>query len=132
MTDFNNKLLHPRILNTDLRIFFFVFSELFIFERQPSNYPMEPAAINKEEIKGKVRFLHGEVLKTSQAIEDRRKKLEKAMLLGNGYKGKIKIIFATEEGERMVETTVWATTDSTVQLKGDVSIPIHSICDVII
>lgn len=93
---------------------------------------MEPALINKEEIKGKVRFPHSDVLSTNQAKDERKKKLEKAMLLGNGYKGKIKIVFATEDGERFVETTVWATTDTTVQLKGDVSIPIHAIRDVIL
>ena len=93
---------------------------------------MEPATINKEEIKGKVRFPSVDVLVTKEAKEERKKKLDKAKLLGNGYKGKIKIIFNTEEGERMVETTVWATTDSTIQLKGDVSIPIHAIRDVII
>lgn len=93
---------------------------------------MEPSTINKEDIKGKVRFPTADALSTKEAREERKKKLEKAMLLGNGYKGKIKIIFNTEEGERMVETTVWATTDSTIQLKGDVSIPIHAIRDVIL
>ena len=93
---------------------------------------MEPFIINKEEIKGKVRFPTADVLATKEAREERKKKLDNAMLLGNGYKGKIKIIFHTDEGERMVETTVWATTDSTIQLKGDVSIPIHAIRDVIL
>jgi len=93
---------------------------------------MEPAAINKEEIKGRVRFPSTDVLTTNEQREARKNKLDKAMLLGNGYKGKIKIIFGTEEGDRVVETTVWATTDSTIQLKGDVSIPIQAIRDVII
>ncbi|MDX5320304.1 MAG: hypothetical protein LPK45_04405 [Bacteroidota bacterium] len=93
---------------------------------------MGPAVINKEEIKGKVRFPNQEVLRSSQEIEDRKKKLERAMLLGNGYKGKIKIVFGTEEGDRVVETTVWATTESNIQLKGDVLIPIHAIKEVIL
>lgn len=93
---------------------------------------MEPSTINKEEIKGKVRFPSSDILSSREEREERKKKLDKAMLLGNGYKGKIKIIFETEEGQRVVETTVWATTDTTIQLKGDVSIPIHAIRDVIL
>ena len=46
---------------------------------------MEPATINKEEIKGKVRFPSVDVLVTKEAKEERKKKLDKAMLLGNGY-----------------------------------------------
>lgn len=93
---------------------------------------MEPSTINKEEIKGNVRFPGSDVLSSREEREERKKKLDKAMLLGNGYKGKIKIIFETEDGQRAVETTVWATTDTTIQLKGDVSIPIHAIRDVIL
>lgn len=93
---------------------------------------MEASAIKKEDIKGKVRFPHDDVLTKSEEQVERKRKLEKAMLLGNGFKGKIRIVFVTEDGDRMVETTVWATTDSSVQLKGDVSIPIHAIRDVIL
>ena len=93
---------------------------------------MEPSTINKEEIKGNVRFPGSDALSSREEREERKKKLDKAMLLGNGYKGKIKIIFETEDGQRAVETTVWATTDTTIQLKGDVSIPIHAIRDVIL
>lgn len=93
---------------------------------------METTAINKEDIKGKVRFPNSDVLMTHEDRSERKRKLDRAMLLGNGFKGKIKIVFVTDQGDRMVETTVWATTDSSVQLKGDVSIPIHAIRDVIL
>ena len=93
---------------------------------------MEANLIKKEDIKDKVHFVHAEVLNTDEARQERKRRLENAMRLGNGYKGKITIVFATDEGDLAVETTVWATTDSGVQLKGDVHIPIHSIREVII
>ena len=93
---------------------------------------MDAILINKEDISGKVDFVEQDVLLSKEARIMRQKKLEDAMRLGNGYKGKITLVFATNEGDRAVETTVWATTDSTVQLKGDVQIPIHSIRDVIV
>ena len=93
---------------------------------------MEPALINKEEIMDKVRFPQQDVLLHPEQIKERQKSLEKAMLLGNGYKGKIKIVFNTDQGDKLVETTVWATTEKNIQLKGGVSIPIHAIREVII
>ena len=63
-----------------------------------------------------------------QKIND--KKLYRAMLLGNGYHNKVKISFATTEGKRQVETTVWAYTESYVILKGGVFIPVESVIDV--
>ncbi len=93
---------------------------------------MEPSIINKEDIKGKVRFPAQDVLNSAEERKNRQRLLEHAMRLGNGYKGKIRIVFVTDEGERIVETTVWAATESNVQLKGDVSIPIHAIRAVIV
>ncbi len=58
------------------------------------------------------------------------KKLYRAMLLGNGYHNKVKIFFATTEGQRQVETTVWAYTERYVILKGGVFIPVESVIDV--
>jgi hypothetical protein len=109
-----------------------LFPAFIIFGKKLSRHSMEAEKINKENIKEQVRFVHADVLSTRQERDERKRKLEQAMLLGNSYKGKIKIIFSTEEGDREVETTVWATTDSSVQLKGDVSIPIHAIRDVVI
>ena len=57
-------------------------------------------------------------------------KLEKAMLLGNGYKAKVKITFETLEGVKKIETTVWEASEDQLMIKSDVMIPIHSSLDV--
>lgn len=51
------------------------------------------------------------------------------MLLGNSYRQKVKIIFSSDEGTQQVETTIWATTENNVVLKGGTSLPISSIID---
>jgi hypothetical protein len=93
---------------------------------------MKAELINKEEINESITFVNAEVFLDKDQIEARSLQLEKAMRLGNGYKGKIKIVFATSEGDKAVETTVWAATDLYVQLKADVSIPVNSIKEVLI
>lgn len=92
----------------------------------------EALEIKKEDIEAQVHFAAAEVLVTKEAREKRIHDLEQAMLLGNAYKGKIKIVFATTEGPRFVETTVWAATEKNIALKGDVIIPVHSIIEVIL
>jgi hypothetical protein len=82
--------------------------------------------INKEDVPAH-RFVSFEVLDTAEQKKQRACDLEKAMLIGNGDKSKTKLFFTTEEGLKEVETTVWATTDETVTLKGGVVIPIHCI-----
>ena len=52
---------------------------------------------------------------------------EKAMKLGNSYKGKCKIYFEDSEGIKMVETTVWFADNEHVVLKGDNRIPLSNI-----
>jgi hypothetical protein len=53
--------------------------------------------------------------------------LKKGEILGNGYKHKIKIGFHAIEGKFEVDTTIWATTEKYIVLKGGVSIPIQCI-----
>ena len=67
----------------------------------------------------------------SKPIEQKRIKnlLYMGMLLGNSYRQKVKIIFKSDEGIQQVETTIWATTENNVVLKGGTSIPISSIVD---
>jgi uncharacterized protein (UPF0248 family) len=48
-------------------------------------------------------------------------------MLSNLYHNKVKIVFEDREGAKMVETTIWATTDAAIMLKGGVVIPIHRI-----
>jgi hypothetical protein len=56
--------------------------------------------------------------------------LYNAMVLGNNFKGKCKIIFNTLEGVNAVETTVWSVSENHVLLKGDIVIPLNSIIQV--
>ena len=85
--------------------------------------------IEKEEVP-KYKFVAHDVLKTELERKDRFHKLEKAMLLGNGYKAKVKITFETLEGVKKIETTVWEASEDQLMIKSDVMIPIHSILDV--
>jgi len=71
--------------------------------------------------------------RTTLSVDQRKqndKKLFRAMLLGNGFHNKVKIYFTTTEGERMVQTTVWAFTERFVMLKGNVFIPVDAITNV--
>ncbi|MEX0813508.1 MAG: hypothetical protein WD048_14915 [Chitinophagales bacterium] len=52
------------------------------------------------------------------------------MLLGNSYRHKVKIIFESMDGRKMVETTIWATTENNVILKGGTTIPVSAIVDI--
>lgn len=92
---------------------------------------MNIPVIEKEQL-DHLHFVHHEVLLSRYEMELRRILLEEAMLLGNGEKHKVKIIFETTDGLKMVETTVWDTTDSHVELKGGVDIPICCIREVLI
>jgi hypothetical protein len=82
--------------------------------------------IAKEKI-GTLHFVQTEVLEDIQEITIRSRKLKRAEQLGNIYKTKSKIAFKTLEGLFRVETTVWATTEKFVSLKGGILIPIHCI-----
>lgn len=86
--------------------------------------------IEKENIKG-LQFKTEEVLADVNAQKARAHELYRGMLLGNAHKGKVKIIFESIAGMNMVNTTIWATTDKNVVLKGGMLIPICSIIEVI-
>ena len=77
-------------------------------------------------------FVNHEVLESETEIETRRVLLDEAMLLGNGEKQKVRMIFETTQGPIMVETTVWEASDSHVELKGARDIPVCCIREVII
>jgi hypothetical protein len=85
--------------------------------------------IPKEEV-GKFKFVANDVLNSQEERKERFSKLEKAMLLGNGYKTKVKITFETLEGVKKIETTVWEASEDQLMIKSDVMIPIHAIVDV--
>ena len=70
-------------------------------------------SILKEEIK-KLHFVSEDVLVSIDDKILRRAELEKAMILGNGEKSKSKIVFATIEGLKKVETTAVSYTHLTL------------------
>ncbi|MBI3500540.1 MAG: hypothetical protein HY063_02005 [Bacteroidetes bacterium] len=85
--------------------------------------------INKEDI-NTLRFPTEEVLMSSDAIEQRKILLERAVVLGNTFKGKTKLIFEDDECIRQIETHIWGLTDKRVILKQGIVIPIHRIHEV--
>ncbi|MBK9733087.1 MAG: hypothetical protein IPO83_17685 [Chitinophagaceae bacterium] len=92
---------------------------------------MDIPLVEKEEL-ATYHFIQYEVLNSQYEIELRKILLEEAMLLGNGEKHKVRIILECSEGLRMVETTVWDTSDSHIELKGGIDIPISCIREVLI
>lgn len=86
--------------------------------------------VQKDEI-SRMNFGKGEVLTLPGQAEERRKALEQAVVLGNTYKGKTKIIFEDMEGIKQVETHLWGITDKWVILKRGIVIPINRIHKVI-
>jgi hypothetical protein len=75
-----------------------------------------------------VTFAQQEVLENKEDINVRDKDIEKALVLANGYKTKVRIYFKTKYMEEMsVSCTPWAAGDRYITLKGNVTIPIHAI-----
>jgi hypothetical protein len=87
---------------------------------------MEPIIINKEQIKD---LSFKSPLSFSQD-ENIHKKLEAATRLGNGYQTKITIVFQDDEGLKRVDTTIWATGQKYICLKGGMWIPINHIVSI--
>ncbi len=84
---------------------------------------IQPVLVNKEVIPN---------LKFKNLIPDfqndeLKKKLIEATRLGNAYKGKMRIEFEDDEGLKAVETTIWATGQKYICLKGGVWLPISRI-----
>lgn len=90
-----------------------------------------PQIIERDSLKD-LRFTHVDVLNDSQSISNRNRNLQMGMTLGNLYKSKVQIVFKTLQGLHSVDTTIWATTDKNVVLKGGTFIPICCILQVII
>ena len=94
-----------------------------------SNQLQHAIIVSKESISN-LTFPTTEVLKLKEAIDSRMLDLERATALGNVEHNKIKITFEDSEGLKQVETTIWATTDKRIILKGGVVIPIIRIHEV--
>lgn len=82
--------------------------------------------VEKETVR-KMVFPREEVLKSVESAKERRNLLERATILSNLYHNKVKIVFEDRDGTKMVDTTIWATTEAAIMLKGGVVIPIHRI-----
>jgi hypothetical protein len=86
--------------------------------------------IEKENINS-LQFKSSEVLTDKCAQLQRQQDLYRGMVLGNAYKSKVQIVFESPAGLNIVTTTIWATTDKNVVLKGGLLIPICCIMEVI-
>ena len=82
----------------------------------------------KEDL-GQFKFSAEDVLSTDKVgRQSRAYNLLRAERLGNAFHGKVRIIFSTtDDNDRTVETTVWATSDEYVNLKGGVVLPVRAI-----
>ncbi len=67
---------------------------------------------------------------TDFEIRERNQRLFLAMLLGNNYRSQAKITFNTLEGYKEIFSTIWATTEKFILLKGGTVIPLEAISDV--
>ena len=83
-----------------------------------------------KEVISQLLFPNEEVLMGAEATEQRRIALERAVVLGNTYKGKTKIVFEDSKGIKQIETHIWGLTDKRVILKQGIVIPIHRIHEV--
>ena len=82
--------------------------------------------VEKERISA-LTFVTKEVLKTKEEMAFRRYCIERAVTVGNVAKVKSRITFETVDGTYDVETTVWASTDTHIVLKGGTFVPVHAI-----
>jgi hypothetical protein len=85
-----------------------------------------PFIVQKEDIAG-LKFPVQDVLILANEKNQRKSFVERALLLGNNYKHKVKINFEDSESVKQVETTIWGLTDRHVILKGGINIPLHRI-----
>jgi hypothetical protein len=84
------------------------------------------AAIEKEDIAG-LHFPAEDVLRSESDRKNRKAAIDRAISLGNLEHIKVKIYFADDAAQRVVNTTIWAVTDTAVLLKQNVVIPIERI-----
>ena len=86
----------------------------------------EAIVIPKESV-NEYTFIKIEVLVSINDIRQRKIDLNRALILGNAYRRKVKLIFETTKGLCQVETTMWAVTEKNVILKGGKIIPIIAV-----
>lgn len=84
-------------------------------------------SVIEKEIIPHLYFPKEEVLRSNFDRFQRDKDLEHAIVLGNIYRYKVKIMFEDIEGIKSVYTTIWGITDQQVILKKNMTIPINRI-----
>jgi len=89
----------------------------------------KPASTEKNKI-NELLFPSEEVLHSKKEIQQRTRDIERAILLGNNYKTKVKIIFEDNEGIKQIKTTIWGITDKWILLNKALVIPIHRIHEI--
>ena len=83
--------------------------------------------IKKERIQS-MNFHKTDVLNNQTLRNNRYSSLRQALILGNSYQSKVKIIFQTADSAlQQVETTIWAISEDFIFLKGGVFIPVKAI-----
>ncbi len=82
--------------------------------------------VEKEEVSS-FHFPEGEVLENDEDKKGIKRELDRAISLGNVEHLKVKIFFADDKGDKLVNTTIWAITDNAILLKKNVVIPIRRI-----
>lgn len=86
----------------------------------------EPTLIEKEKISS-LSFNRSIKIEQHPNLKDQ---LANATRLGNGYHGKVAILFEDDEGLKRVDTTIWAYGTKYICLKGGVWLPISRIVEV--
>lgn len=92
---------------------------------------METPIIKKENI-STLSFPFSDVLSSIDEKHLRLEKLKTAMILGNGFKHKVKIVFRDINLKQVVETTLWFVSEKHITLKSGVIMPVGCIEDVIL
>lgn len=86
----------------------------------------------EKELLDTLHFPQQEVLSDAILIQYRRYEAQRAMKLGNSFKDKVKIVFEDSEGIKMIETTVWGITDTSLIFKRGLMLPLNRIHEIII
>lgn len=86
----------------------------------------KPTLIDKE-------LINSLSFKSREPVEQHPKLTEQissATRLGNGYRGKVTIVFEDDEGLKRVDTTIWASGVKYICLKGGMWLPINRIVEI--
>lgn len=74
-----------------------------------------------------LKFPTAEVLNSPDEMKLRKFNAQRGLLLGNGLKQKVRIVFEDNESVKQVVTTIWGLTDMHVILKYGITIPLNRI-----